>query len=468
MSDKDERLPGVLQENLLTLLCFDDSHSKLLRHALTPNLFESAVFKDIAAQALDFIDQFGEPIKEHLPDSLDHILNGSDARKATSYKRTLENLFLAKDSVNGDYVVSCLNKFVRQQNMKSAIVRAVEALEDGRIDDAEVEVQKGLNSQVVSFDLGINMKDTDASLKFLDIQDTGFFTGIEEMDRQEACPRRKELFLFVAPRGRGKSWFMTHCAKMGLLQKASVLIVSLEMSADRYSQRMVQSFFSISKRESIVRVPRFIKNGEGHLTDIVHEELERITLNDPNIRAILAKKVRRGFRGRPPLIVKDFPTGSLTIPMLNAYLDGLERFHKITPDMIIVDYPDLMQIDSKNLRTETGKVFADLRGIAVSRNLAMVVPTQGNRESETSRLVTGNQVAEDISKLAIADTAVTYSQTPAEKALGLARLLVDKSRNDNDKFQLLISQAYQMGQFSMDSCLMASDYWDIVEPRPNR
>lgn len=466
-TQKDDKLPAVMQENLLTLLCFDAKRAKMARHALTPNLFEGAVYRDIASQALDFLDQFGEPINEHLPDQLDHILSGSDARKASSYKKAIDNLYGAQDSINGEYILTSLHKFVRQQNMKSAIVKAVECLEDGRIDDAEVAVQLGLNTQIGSFELGTDIRDPTSALKFLDLQDEAFFTGITELDRRNAQPSRKELMLFVAPRGRGKSWFMTHMAKMGLLQRASVLIVTLEMSEARYSQRFLQSFFSVSKRDQSVRVPIFSKDAGGNLTDIAHEEIERITLNDPNIRALLGGKIRREFKRRPPLIIKSFPTGSLTMPMLKAYLDGLERFHKIVPDIIIVDYPDLMEIDSKNLRTETGKVFADLRGLAVERNAAMIVPTQGNRESETSKLVTGAQVAEDISKLAIADIAITYSQTPAEKKLGLARLLVDKNRNDEDKFQLLISQAYMMGQFHLDSALMAPDYWDLVMP-PNK
>lgn len=462
--ENEERLSGAMQENVLTLLCFDDQRAKLLRSSLKPSLFESAVFRDIAAQAMDFIDQFNEPIKDHLPDTLEHILNGDDSRKALSYKKTIENLFVAKDGINGDYVIGQLNKFVRQQNMKSAIVKAVEAIEDGRIDEAEVEIQKGLNAQLVSFDLGTNIGDAQSALKFLDSSSDGFFTGIEELDKRDAMPRRKELFIPIAPRGRGKSWFVTHLAKMGLLQRASVLVVTLEMSEDRYAQRFLQAFFSVSKRQSTVRIPVFHKDGEGVLQEIVHEELERMTLQDPNIRAYLSKRITREFRKRPPLIIKAFPTGSLTIPMLNAYLDGLERFHKITPDILIVDYPDLMQIDAKNMRLEIGKTYADLRGIGVARNCAIIAPSQGNRESETAKLVTGSMAAEDISKLAIADTVITYSQTPAEKRLGLARLLCDKSRNDEDKFQLLISQAYQMGQFSLDSVMMNQDYWDLVDP----
>lgn len=467
MNNDDQRLTGAMQENVLTLLCFDSDRAKLIRHAVQPNTFESAVYRDIASQAITFVDQFGTAIGEHLPDTLEHILAGDDKRKATSYKRALDNLFLAKDSVNGEYVLTQLNKFVRQQNMKSSILRAVEAIEAGNVDDAEVAMQAGLKAQIVSFDSGTNVGNPAQSLKFLDHkEDNGFFTGIEELDSQDCMMRRKELLMLLAPRGRGKSWFLTHCAKMGIIQRACVVVFSLEMSEERYSQRLLQNLFSISKREPHVTVSVLNKDSEGVLTDIQREELERMTLADPDIKSYLAKRIRREFKRRPPLIVKEFATGELTINMMEAYLDGLERFHKITPDIVIVDYPDLMDIDSKNLRVETGKVYAKLRGLAVNRNCSMVVASQGNRESETARTVTGSMASEDISKLAIADTVLTYSQTPAEKRMGLARLLVEKNRNDNDKFQVLISQSYQMGQFCLDSVRMGGDYWDIVDPDP--
>lgn len=463
IKDDDEKLSGATQENLLTLLCFDDRHAPLVRQALKPSMFESAVYREVAGQAMDFIDQFGKPIKEHLPDVLEHILNGEDQRKAKAYRGTLENLFEAKESVNAEFVVTQLNKFIRQQSMKSAIISAVEALEDGRIDDAEVAVQKGLNSQAVSFDLGTDIRNPAKAMQFLNNTNDGFYTGIEELDKREAMPRRKELFVFIAPRGRGKSWFLTHLTKMAALQRLTVLVVSLEMSEDRYSQRVLQSMFSISKRNTTVRVPIFDKDEHGNLETIQYEEVERMTLGDPNIREYLQRNITRRLARRPPLIIKSFPTGKLTVSMLNAYLDGLDRFHKITPDMIMIDYPDLMKMDAKNLRLEIGQTIADLRGVGVERNAAVVVPSQGNRDSETAKWVTGNMAAEDISKLATADTVVTYSQTPGEKRLGLARLLCEKNRNDEDKFQVLISQAYQMGQFCLDSVLMNSEYWDLVE-----
>jgi replicative DNA helicase len=469
---QDQKLSGALQENILTLLVFSDEYSSIIRNSITPNLFESAVFRDIASQAIDFIDQFGTSIKEHLPDSLEHILEGSDKRKATSYSRVMDNLYLAKDSINGKYVINQLNGFIRQQNIKNAIVKAVASIENGEIDQAEVDLQYGLNKQIVTFTPGISLGDASQSLKFFDSATEGIQLGIKTLDDRGITPAPGEMFLVIAPAKKGKSWALVHIGKMALLQRKKVLVITLEMSEYKYAQRFIQSFFAIGKREANVKTPQFVTDSLGRLVDIEIETIVRPTLNDPGIRAELASRLTREFKYRPPLMIKQFPTGSLTIPALKAYLDGLERFHKFVPDVLIIDYPDLMEMDSKNLRIDTGRIYKDLRGIAVSRNLALVAASQGNREAATSKLVTGEMASEDYSKIATADNVITYSQTLQEKALGLARIFVSQGRNDEDKFVSLITQSYATGQFCLDSTLMLSDYWDFVEnlsaPRSRR
>lgn len=462
----EEKLSGALQENILCLLCFDDTNCKLIRAAVTPQLFESSVFKEVAGHAIDFIDQYGEAIKEHLPDHLESILEGEDTRKASTYKMLLDNLYLAKETVNGAYVLSQLHKFVRQQTLKDAVIKAVEALEDGRIDQAEVELHKGLNNQAIAFEAGLNLSDANSIVAILDSpEEEGFELGIPEFDKHGIIPRRKELFTLVAPRGRGKSWGITHIAKQALVQRWSVVIVSLEMSEKRYAARILQSFFSISRRESEVKVSRLIHGDDGKLVDILSEKMQRRTMQDEGIRKHLLGKARRDFKRLPPLRIKQFATGSLDLMGLKAYLDGLERFEKFTPDLICIDYPKLMKLDSQNLRIELGALGEGLRGIAIERNAAMVIVAQGNRESESAALVTGDMVAEDISLLATADTMLTYSQTAAEHKLGLARLFVEKSRNEVSKMQVLITQAYSIGQFALDSHLIRNDYWSVMQDK---
>ncbi len=458
----DERLSGALQENVLILLVFDEHFCQLVRNTVTPALFESAIYRDIASHAIEFLDQFGTPIKEHLPDTLEHILNGSDKRKALSYTRVLDNLYSAKDEVNKDYVVSKLNAFVRQQTIKSAIVKAVEAVESGDVDLAEVELNKGLSSQIVSFERGILFSDPLQSLQFFETTAEGIPLGIPDLDSRDIIPRPGELMLMISPPKMGKSWFLVNTGKQALIHRKRVLHITLEMSEARTSMRYIQAFFAVSKREAKVKVPIFGVDRDGTLLRIDHEEIERPTLLDDGIRSKLSSRLSREFRSKPPLIIKQFPTGTLTINMLNAYLDGLERFHKFVPDMLIIDYPDLMKLDSRDVRVSTGETFKDLRGIAVERNLACVAVTQGNRESSKAKTVDSSMVAEDFSKIATADNVLTFSRTPHEKNLGLARIYVSNGRNDEDKFVALITQNYPTGQFCLDSIMMLTQYDDLI------
>lgn len=465
MSD-DDRMSGALQENLLTLLCFSDQYAKLIRASVTVHLFEGAVFKEIAGLACDFLDQFGEPIKDHLPDQLEHILRGDDARKAANYERVVTGLFDTRESVNGEYVVSQLNKFVRQQVLKDAVIKAVEHLNDDKIDEAELALHAGLKSQITSFSGGTSLTNPDDIFAAMEmVEEEGIFWGIDELDNGGIIPRRKELTAILAPRGKGKSWAATHLAKRALLQRWSALIVTLEMSEKRYTGRMLQSFFSVSRGNPLTKITRIKKDGST-VAELIREEIERPILKDSATKAEIRKKAKKTFGNRVPLRIKEFPTNDLTLPKLEAYLDGLERFENFTPDLIIVDYPGLMKIDPNNLRLELGKIIEGLRGIGVQRNAAIVTLHQGNRASETAQLVTGDMAAEDISVLATADQLITYSQTMAEYRLGLARLFVEKARNDEGKQIVLISQAYNLGQFCLESAhIVADDYWDLVTPR---
>ena len=460
---KEERLSGALQENILTLLVFSDDACKLIRSAITAKLFESAVFREVASHAIDFIDQFGNAPGDHIADSLEDILTGEDQRKATSYKRLLENLYAAKDGINADYVMSQLHKFVRQQNLKTGVIKAVEAIEDGRIDDAEVELQRSLNTQSVAFELGTSLADTNHSLAFLDTTDSALMTGIDELDKRGIGLQRKEQLVIMAPAGMGKTWGLIQLGKWALLQRQTVLHVTLEMSEPRVAQRYLQAFFSISKRQSVVMLPVMSKDKTGSMTDVFYVDIKMLSLSDSNIRQRLASKVAREFRRRPPLIIKQFPTGMLTVPMLEAYLDGLERFHKITPDVVIIDYPDLMALDKTNLRTSIGSTVIELRGSAVRRNYAQAIASQSNREGAKARMVESTHAAEDYSKIATADVVLTYSQTAQEKKMGLARVFVAKSRNEEGGFITLVTQSYATGQFALDSAHMgSSDYWSFV------
>ena len=456
-------MSGALQENVLTLLCFETDAAKTIRMAVTPQMFESRVYQDFASHAIAFLDQYGEAIGDHLPDVVEDVLRGDDKIKITLYKRTLENLHAARAGINTKYVISKLQEFAHQQVLKSSILKAVDEIQAGRIDRAEIALQEGMRSQIASFDVGTMLSDPSRALAFLDKVDDGMPLGIKALDSAGVMPSPGTMFLLIAPAKKGKSWFLVHAARYALMQRKKTLIVTLEMSEALYAQRVVQSLFSMTKRQATVRVPRMLREGEhGAFMGIEFEDLERPTLAEKGVRKALEKKIKATVSGKD-LIIKAFPTSSLTMQGFELYLDALERVHKFVPDVVCFDYPDLQKIDVDSLRTELGAIFKEHRGLAVRRNYALVTVTQGNRESAKARVTTDTHVAEDYSKIATADTVITYSQTNEEKRLGLARLFVANARTEEDKFTVLITQQYQMGQFAIDSVRMGGDYWDRIE-----
>jgi len=276
-------------------------------------------------------------------------------------------------------------------------------------------------------------------------------------------PAPGELMVILAGANRGKTWFMTHIGKSAIVRRLKVLHLSLEMSEEKMSQRYLQSFFAIGKRKAEASYPVFQMDEMGRMIDIKFNEIVRPTLMDSNIEQVMSKKLDTFGSGRLPLWIKRFPTNSLNVRGLETYLDSMERYQHFVPDILIVDYADLMQIKADNLRVETGNLYKELRRIAVERNIAVVTASQANRLSEDAKVISLKHLAEDYSKAATADNIIAYCQTSDELKLNLARLFIAKARDEEREQSVLISQAYRVGQFCMGASHMSDAYWDRVE-----
>jgi hypothetical protein len=308
---------------------------------------------------------------------------------------------------------------------------------------------------------GVRLNDTVENLSFLDSRPVDFPIGIKELDKANFGATAKELLLYIAPKGTGKSWFGVHMGKQGLLHRAKVLHISLEMAQERIVGRYYQSLFSVASR-----------NAPYMKTSFEYDELKRllgwetvrkkpkISFQDTDIRRILREKMKPWGLRLGSIVIKDFPSGSLTMSAFNSYLDYLGSMEKFYPTLVIVDYPDLMKQDVSNLRISTGRTFVDLRGSASERNYALIAPTQGGRSSIGAKRVRSSNVSEDITKVMTADNVLTYSQTEAEKRANLARLFVNNARGVADGYEVVISQAYSVGQYALESAMMSSAYWE--------
>lgn len=453
-------LTGSLEDNILTLLVHSAEHSANIAMHIAPDLFSTPKYRTIAQRASDYLLVYNKPPGVHIRDLLEKELTRGDDGKL--FSRVLDDMDTLLPDLNADYVLAELARFIASRKLAQAIEEADEHLRAGDIEGAERALYQRDVAQASS--PGIWLHDADAMLKWMNVPESDFFTsGIDALDVRGIRPARGELFLVIGAKKIGKSWWAIEVGKQNIQHRKKVLHITLENSEDITAKRYIQALFSMTQGQSeTVRYPIFKRDQLGRFTTIDYDQrvVEGITADTaPRI----AKRLR-AFKARSRLLIKQFPTGSLTIAQLEAYLDQLARNENFRPDLIVLDSINRMSINSDKIRTDLGQLAIKLRGVAVKRNIAIFTTTHSNRSGDSAKVVSGAQhVGEDYSLTGTADTVCTISRTKQEREAGRARIFVDAARNAEDKWLAMISQNFMMGQFVLDSVYMAKHVEQEVE-----
>ena len=452
-------LPKFSQENVLTLLCFDEEYYLLARNAITKDLFDHP-YKEVVEKAIDYIDKYKVPPKDHIADEIEYLLSSQEGEQ---YKEILKSIYKLSENFNTQYIIDKLIGFIRDRKFETALYDAAALHVKGKLDEAEQVVQKALNVNLSLFDPGIRLTDLHLLTKSLEEEDI-FPTGIQALDEAKVGPARKQLYVFLGTKSCGKSWHAIQMARINLLLNKKILHLTLEISKEIALQRYIQSFLGLTRWQmGMIKSPLFVRNDTGEIKRVDQElVLNRPSLEDSDlIEKVEQKWLQIGPRIESNLIIKEFATGQLTMPQLRGYLDNLERTQNFIPDLVILDQVSHMKLNRSNkddFRIGLGGLFIDVRGLAVERNIAIATNHHINRAGSMSKFTTGEHISEDFSILATADTGCVYNQRPAEKKYKLARVWVDRGRSMKSGFMVLMTQNYDLGQFCLDSDILPQNY----------
>ena len=460
------KFSGALQENILTLLCFDTEACPIILASVDTSLFESGVYRTIADRSIEYFRKYKKAPGDHLPDLIEDFLSSKKRSQARMYSDALHDLRDLSEGINRKFVLDEIHKFVRQQSLRQSITIAAEQLQQGNSDAAERELLEGLKKRVIVFDKGMTVAEAIKSPSLYRPKQDLIRTGIQPFDDDGVCPAPGELFTIMALAKRGKTWWMQSIGKYAALQRKKVLHVTLEMSEEKIARRYVQSFFAMTRRPEAFSVPIIKRDDRQRFIGLSIKRIrKRPSLIDPATKKRVKGRAERFGKKFDRILIKQFPTNQLTTDGLYSYLEMLRQEEIFHPDILIIDYADLMKLDVANIRVDTGRVYKDLRGLAVDLNIAVVTASQSNRSGEDSRILTMKNFAEDYSKAGISDNVVTYNQTPAEKELGLARLFSVAARDEKSGQTVLITQSYSSGQFALDAVRLTSSkrYWSEID-----
>ncbi len=396
-----EKFGVTYQEKTAQAILVDLLFAEQMHDVLDPKFFELQYLQTLSEKFFDYKKQF----KMYPSVDLMKILISQDDRVKPLVRDQI-NRFLDKiieNPLNGDaaYIQSSSLDFCRKQVLKEAVVKVIEKLEDSDYDSMQGVIRDAL-AKGVSHDMGHDYLENFATRRVSSNRQP-ISTGWKVLDRcLNGGWERKTLTTFIAPTGAGKSMFLVNCGAAGIEQGLNVLYVTCEMADFKIGIRF-DSYFSGVEINSVAEK---------------QEEVE--------------SSVRSKATGR--LFIKEFPTKTATVQTIRNYIQRLITTKGFTPDMVIIDYADLLRGSRGygDKRFELEGVYEELRAIAQEFNIVMITADQTNRSGLDMEIVTIGQIGESYAKATVCDLIMTISRKPEDKQFNTGRLFVAKSRLGQD------------------------------------
>ncbi len=216
---------------------------------------------------------------------------------------------------------------------------------------------------------------------------------------------RKELTLFAANAGVGKSMFMANLAVNYMEQKLNVVYITLELSEE-------------------VVAKRFDSMTSGYSQAEIFKNIQKVAYEVEN------KKGKMGS-----LFIKRMPESTTTCNDIRAFLKDYETINGYMPDVLVVDYLDLLasnqRISVENMFIKDKFVTEELRSIANDLNLIAISACQLGRSALETKDHNQGHIQGGMSKVNTTDNLLAIIQTDIMKAAGEYVIKFLKTRSSN-------------------------------------
>ncbi len=402
MEKKNEtmmRFGTNFQENLCQLILEDRPFCDQIEEVLSIEFLELRYLQVFVKMIFDYRVRYGtHPSYEIAMTMLKSDLRGENE----AIKKQVRDYFtrIMSGEVKGtEYIKDRSLDFCRKQVLKGAMMKSITLLKSSSFD----EIQKIIDD---ALKLGTDnnfghdfLKDFEQ--RFLVKSRNPVSTGWNRID--DICKGglgKRELGVVIAPTGAGKSMVLCHLGTQALKEGKTVIHYTLELADSVVGTRYDCCLSGVSLRDH--------KLNKEKIFDVVSE-----------------------VDGH--LIIKEYPTKSASTNTIKTHIEKLRK-RGIEPDMIIVDYADLLRPirNSSEKRHELENIYEELRAIAQVYDCPLWTASQTNRSGLNAEVITMEAISEAFNKCFVADFICSLSRTVEDKNANTGRVFIAKNRNGPD------------------------------------
>ena len=410
MKDRLSSYGYAFQIKVITSLLTDKSFLQQISDILNPKYFESEANDWIVETILDYQKEYNaSPTLEVMKVKMEKVDHDVLKEQIVAH---LKDAWKFTESTDLEYIKDQAMDFCRNQEIKKAILSSVELLKNGEYEEIKATVDNALKAGA----------DKDIGHDYMTSIDERYTEAVRHVqptpwevinELTDGGLGKGELGVMVAPAGIGKSWALMNVGADAVKKGKTVLHYTLELNEAYVGLRYDSVITGIANQN--------LK----HYQEDIKEQLSKL---------------------KGELIIKHYPTKSVSVMGIRAHVEKCIMQDK-KPDVIIVDYADLLRGHGQEKRHELEGIYEDLRGMAGEYEIPVWTASQANRSALEEDVIDASKVSESYGKVMVADFVLSLSRKVQDKLAGTGRWHVIKNRFGPDGITLPSKMNTSNGQF---------------------
>lgn len=450
MSFKNSLIDTDVEKEIITGLITDPRYIIEIQSIFKKELLQIPFAKTVSKWCFDYYQKYKKAPGSDIQGMYDSYCNDNkaDPTQIELIGKFLSGLSTRYEKTNNvKYKADKAELYFRSRHVEVLKENLSMLILNNKIEDAEkaiAEFKREGRPQTVGIDI---VRDNILSILFADDDNLFDFPG--DLGKMFGTICRQDYILIAAPMKRGKSFWLDEFGLRGLMRGLNIIYYSLEMSEKKMLNRIYQYFLGETRTEkTIENFPFFTKENE-----IDYKDLHKKGLSPGAIQK-KKKQIEHMLSGNSFRLCC-YPTGSINVKDMKTHLDNLEHYNKFIPDIILVDYADIMAPESGSTGDYRHKLNATqeaLRGLAQERNCVVVSATQTDR-STFKKNIEEDTIAEDIRKLAHATHVMALNQSREDKKNSIMRVSMLVARDDEFHVddEVIVLECRSIGKVCLDS-----------------
>ena len=455
---KREKLNTLSERDLLIGLITSEKFCREICPILNPRLLEIEYARIVAGWIKNFYSNFkkapGKDIMKLYRAKCEEIIDEDLQDNVLTFVEKVCKDYENLKTFNDEFALQEAVTYLKARSLKNLNEDIDAYLTSGDISKAENAITKYKSVEKSSGKSVSLLHNTQSLINSFTQEDELLFRFPGAYGDVVGDVNREDFISYLAPMKRGKTFALIDAGVEAVKNGLKVLHVSLEMSESKMQKRYWTALSGqLSKDRDDIEYSYFEKmdTNSKKCWAIEHKTISRKAVSIADIQK-KQKTFRRLFRGGDIRIFA-VPAYNLTVEQLDLEIDRLNQQEEFVPDVIIVDYADIMTPSDKgnDYRNQLDGIWKRLRGLAQKRKCVVFTASQSGRAS-INKDADSKDIAEDIRKLAHITSMVSLNQTPSEKKAGILRLKQLALREGEQEFrEAVCTQCLSIGRIVTDS-----------------